>query len=78
MQNTIAPAELASGPSHEPAERSNRSERRDAVRSLLSHWRAAERRLASAAPGTTDWFAAHEEFEAARRAYLEEMQPAGS
>jgi len=45
-----------------------------AVRTLLARWRAAERRLGEAPRGTAEWERAHAAFEAARRAYLDEME----
>jgi hypothetical protein len=47
--------------------------RREAVRGLLARWRAAERELAAAIPGTDGWLRARADFDAARRAYLEVM-----
>jgi hypothetical protein len=45
--------------------------RRNTVRTLLSRWRAAERRLRATPPGSPEWERAIAEFDAARLAYQE-------
>jgi hypothetical protein len=45
--------------------------RRNTVRTLLSRWRAAERRLRATPPGSPEWESAVADFDAARLAYQE-------
>jgi hypothetical protein len=74
LRNIAVPDGQASMSSHEPAAPSVRSGR-VAVRTLLSRWRAAERRVRATPDDAPDWRSVVREYESARLAYLEATQP---
>jgi hypothetical protein len=76
LRNIAVPDGQASMTSHEPAAPSSRSGR-VAVRTLLSRWRAAERRLRATPEDAPHWQSVAREYESARLAYLEATQPVG-
>jgi hypothetical protein len=67
------PAMPSAGPGGGGANMASNGSHRLAVRALLGRWRAAERRLAQARPGTAEWNRARLEFDDARAAYQREM-----
>lgn len=73
MSNSAAPVR-APGSRRDVMVARGGATRRETVRRLLARWRAAERDLGRATPGTDAWLLARTEFDAARRAYLDEME----